>query len=196
MAQYLVHRVVTPDWSTIPAAQLSDTGWLAPCSVAAWAKLCHDGSNLYVRMEAREENIRATLTGPMDQVCEDSCLEFFFALSQDDTRYFNFEFNPLGNSYIAFGRKRETRLRLHPADMEQFHVVPFYTETGWGLIFQIPLAFLQMLVPAFTFTGTAACNFYKCGEQTLTPHYYSWSPMTTENPDFHRRQDFGTLTFE
>ena len=30
-------------------------------------------------------------------------------------------------------------------------------------------------------------NFYKCGDKTAHPHYVSWAPINTPQPDFHRR---------
>ena len=88
------YRVLRGDgahWDNIPRAELKETGWLEPAGVKAWMQLCHDGENLYVRLEAQESPIRATLTGTLDQVCNDSCLEFFFAPVEEDARYFNFE---------------------------------------------------------------------------------------------------------
>ena len=193
---YLVSKVSVPDWSAVPAVELTHTGWLPISSVTARAQLCHDGKNLYVHMEAVEPDIRAVLSDPLDQVCEDSCLEFFLAPITGDTRYFNFEFNPLGNFYMAFGRLRETRSRLLPADQEQFAIKPYYTENGWGITYQIPASFIQMFMPEFSLSGEASCNFYKCGEKTDTPHYLAWSELTCEKPDYHRVQDFGRLIFE
>ncbi|MBR5570284.1 MAG: hypothetical protein IKW10_05250 [Oscillospiraceae bacterium] len=37
-------------------------------------------------------------------------------------------------------------------------------------------------------------NCYKCGDLTPKPHYLSWNPVTSPNPDFHRPQDFGLMT--
>ena len=36
-------------------------------------------------------------------------------------------------------------------------------------------------------------NFYKCGDKTAHPHFLSWSPVSTEKPDFHRPEFFGEL---
>ena len=109
--RYTVSYLPQPDWSRVPAAELRHTGWLEPCAVRAWAQVCHDGENLWVRMEAEEAPVRATLTGKLDQVCDDSCLEFFFAPLAEDKRYFNFEFNPLGTLNLGFGAERPTRVR-------------------------------------------------------------------------------------
>ncbi len=194
--QHHVPYVTAPDWSKVPAVTLEHTGWLSPCPIAAHAQICHDGKNLYIRMEAQEQNIRATLTDPLAQVCNDSCLEFFFAPFASDKRYLNFEVNPLGNMYVGFGAERPTRIRQLVKNTDMFHIKPYTTDGGWGVTYTIPGDFIRMYAPEFRFSAPAACNFYKCGDQTQVPHYLAWSMLTCEIPDFHRRGDFGTLTFD
>ena len=74
MKKYTVIYQDVPDWDKVPAVELGETGWLEPCGIQAQAQACHDGENLWVRMEAEEKVVRATLTGKLDQVCDDSCL--------------------------------------------------------------------------------------------------------------------------
>ena len=194
---YNVVRVNTPDWNVIEKVELVHQPWLEPCDIGAKAQLCHDGENLYVLMEAKVKNIRAELTGALDQVCNDSCMEFFFAPKMDDARYFNFEWNNLCNAYVGFGAERKTRVRQilkNPKDT--FAPVSMDTADGWAIEYRIPLSYIQMYMPEFTFSGEAACNFYKCGDMTEIPHYLAWAPLSSEKPDYHRRWDFGTLVFE
>ena len=194
--EYFVKRVDVLEWTGINRAELVHTGWLEPEPIRAWAQLCHDGENLYVRMEAEETPVRATLTGVLDQVCDDSCLEFFFAPDSGDSRYFNFEFNPLGALNLGFGGSRPTRIRqIVKKPEELFQPNPFRTEKGWGILYRIPEEFIRRYFPTFRLKGECGCNFYKCGDKTQRPHYLSWNPMSTESPDFHRRQDFGILRF-
>lgn len=193
---YTVRSLPRPDWSRVPVAELRHTGWLEPCAVKAWAQACHDGESLWVRMEAEESPVRATLTGKLDQVCDDSCLEFFFAPLAGDERYFNFEFNPLGTLNLGFGARRPTRVRQIVKQPEElFRPEPFRTETGWGIQFRIPAEFIGRYFPGYRFSGAAA-NFYKCGDKTEQVHYLAWAPLSSQTPDYHRRQDFGTLLFE
>lgn len=193
--EYEVLRMDTPRWEAVPAAPLYHAPWLTPNAVRAWAQLCHNEDTLFLRMEAEEPEIRATLTGPLEQVCNDSCLEFFFAPLAGDDRYLNFECNPLGTLYLGFGAERATRVRQIVQDPSVFHIRPYYTEDGWGVTMEIPLSFLRVYFPAATLTGMAAANFYKCGDETVSPHYLAWSPLSCDHPDFHRRQDFGILRF-
>ncbi len=197
MSAYVVKRVEKPDWTEIEAVELVHQPWLEPCDVAAKAQACHDGENLYIRMEAEEKDILATLTGPLDQVCNDSCLEFFFAPKADDIRYFNFELNKLCNAYVGFGGERKTRVRqILKNPQETLAAVSFDTEKGWGIEYRVPASFIQMYMPEFRLEGEAACNFYKCGDKTKIRHYLAWAPLSSEKPDYHRRQDFGRMIFE
>lgn len=197
MKEYLVRRVERPDWSKLEPLELAHTGWLAPNAVKAKAWACHDGDHLYIRMEAEETNLRATLTGRLDQVCDDSCLEFFFAPLGEDRRYFNFEFNPLGTLYLGFGGLRPHRVRQIVKDPDGlFAPEPYLTDGGWGILFRVPARFINTYFPDYTFSGVAGANFYKCGDRTESPHYLAWSPLTAERPDYHRRDDFGLLRFE
>lgn len=194
---YDVVRTAAPDWMAIPAVKLTHQPWLAPCGVAAKAQMCHDGERIYVRMRAWEAPVRATLTGPLEQVCNDSCLEFFFAPDPGDERYLNFEWNPLGTLYLGFGAARGRRVRqIVPDAARKFALTPLRMEQGWGIAFSVPADFVRLYFPGFSLAGEAAGNFYKCGDQTDTPHYLAWAPLTSAAPDFHRRQDFGRLRFE
>ena len=194
---YSVPRMEQPDWALVPVAKLAHQPWLAPCGVEAQAQLCHDGERLYVRMMAKEQVVRATLTVETDMVCEDSCLEFFFAPDPADKRYFNFEWNPLGTLYLGFGAERGSRVRQLVRDRNAlFAPRPFRTADGWGIEFAVPASFIALYFPGFALRGEAAGNFYKCGDRTETPHYLAWAKLSCDHPDYHRRQDFGTLRFE
>lgn len=193
---YSVKRMERLEWSAVPAVELAHTGWLEAGAVEAKAQLCCVGDDLWVRLEAKESPIRATVTAPLEPVCVDSCLEFFLAPWPGDSRYFNFEFNPLGTMILAFGGQVATRVRQVVKNVEQtFLPRPFFTEDGWGIEYRIPAAFLRIYDPSFSFGGEMRGNFYKCGDLTEAPHYLAWSPLSSETPDYHRPQDFGTLKF-
>jgi len=194
---YTIARVKEIDWNRIEAVELVHQKWLEPCDIQAKAQLCHDGENLYVRMEAKEKNIRAQVVSPYEPVCVDSCLEFFFSPMQGDLRYFNFELNPLATVYVGFGKSRTTRARLLLKDFgARFEAKPFETENGWGIEYRIPGEFIREYMPDFAFEGEARCNFYKCGDLTEKEHYLAWAPLASETPDFHRPQDFARIVFE
>ena len=185
-----------PDWNAVQQLETDQILWKPDCGIRAFGQFCHDGSFLFVHLRAKEKEIRAEYTAPLSRVCEDSCLEFFF-MPEGENRYFNFEINPNGCMYIGFGRSREDRAVLYRKDLGQlFGVHTERTSDGWEAYYRIPLSFLRIFLPDFTFTGTLRANVYKCGDLTVQEHYLSWNPVTSETPDFHRPQDFGCMKFE
>lgn len=184
----------TPEWDKVENIELLNAEWTENPEVSASFRIFHDDRSLHVAMDARERDIRAELTGPLDPVHMDSCLEFFLE-PRADGRYFNFEINPLGTLCLGFGRSRVGRLRLVPNDMARFNITPCRREGGWGVTFEVPLDFIRLFFPDFEFVGECRANFYKCGDSTPLPHYLSWSRIESDVPDFHRPQDFGRLIF-
>ena len=185
-----------PDWAAVPELEADRILWKPDCGIRAFGQFCHDPEYLYVHLRAVEQNIRAEYTAPLSPVCQDSCLEFFFMPEKDD-RYFNFEINPNGCLYIGFGHGRADSTVLYRRDMEAlFGIRPLKTPDGWEVYYRIPLSFLQLFQPGFTFTGNLRANVYKCGDLTEHEHYLSWNPVTSGTPDFHRPQDFGIMRFE
>ena len=97
MKTYEVKRISgQPDWESIPVAQIDQYLWSDVRSIIPSAQLAWDEDALYVRLQAIEPHILARFTGTLDEVCKDSCLEFFFC-PQEGERYFNFEVNPNGS---------------------------------------------------------------------------------------------------
>ena len=94
-------------------------------------KLCYDDTALYVFQRAWESDIRAECSAPLSPVHEDSCMEFFFSLT-DDGRYVNFEINPNACMELGFGPNRRERVRLcHKSEQETFRPVCTRTPDGW-----------------------------------------------------------------
>lgn len=88
---------------------------------------------------------------------------------------------------LGFGAERPTRVRqIVKKPEELFRAKPFTTAGGWGIAFQVPFSFVRLYFPEFA-PGESAGNFYKCGDQTPTPHFLAWAPLSSPTPDFHRR---------
>ena len=184
-----------PDWSAVPAISVGCVLWEPDCGVRMAQQLCYDETAFYVRQRAKESAIRAEYTAPLSPVHEDSCMEFFFALGEDD-RYFNFEINPNACFELGFGPNRRNRIRLcHKNEQETFQAQCIRTTDGWTAEYRIPMDFLRLFYPDFRpETGVRfRANCYKCGDLTEHPNYLAWNPITSETPDFHRPQDFGSM---
>ena len=168
-----------------------------PLPISAQAQVCYDDENLYVRLSAVETNIRAELFGLLDQICEDSCLEFFFCPIASDSRYFNIECNPNGCLFLGFGNNVQNLMRLIPENPPIQPVVKRTTD-GWETVYAVPYTFIRQFFPDFSpAPGTQMRgNFYKCGDETVQPHYLCWNPVPMQNCAFHNPARFGILRFE
>ena len=186
------------DWAQLPVAAIDHLLWTPEVGISAAAQICYDENALYVHLSAKEEHIRAENTGLLDQPCEDSCLEFFFSPIPGDDRYFNVEFNPNCCMYLGLGYNVDTLVRLLPEGGAPFNPKATRTEDGWEITYQIPYTFIRQFFPEFSAESgkRIRANFYKCGDETVQPHYFAWNRVTSETPAFHRPCDFGELVFE
>ena len=201
MKNYTIKKVSgQPDWDTVPTLSIDHRNTDDPTDVQAWAQIAYDDERLWVHLRAREVNLRTQESGPLARAWEDSCLEFFFCPIPGDSRYFNIELTPTGAMFLGVGSGcTGERIRLLPADRQTlFDIRPALCPDGWELFYSVPYSFIRRLFPDFAVTGgmEMRANCYKCGDCTVQPHYLAWNPPTSENPDFHRPQDFGALIFE
>ena len=186
------------DWKALPSLPIDHLLWCEDAGVQAFAQLCYDEEALYIHLYAKEADIRAEESGPLCQPCEDSCLEFFFCPIPGDPRYLNIEFNSTCCMYLGVCTDHFNINRIVFEGKNLFEPVANRTEDGWEITYKVPVSFVRNFFPEFapaSGKGITA-NFYKCGDQTVKPHYMSWNLVDTADPDFHLSQFFGELTFE
>ena len=71
-------------------------------------------------------------------------------------------------------------------------------DDGWWLAAGVPFAAIAELAQAPVAPGSGTGwggNFYRCGGRT-EPQCACWNPIQWQQPDYHRPEFFGTLTFE
>ncbi len=187
----------TPDWGKLPVIAIDTKTKPCAAEVRASAQICYDDTALYLHLSAEETDVRAEVTDPMGQTCEDSCLEFFFRPDPDDMRYFNIEFNLNCCPFIGFGSCFEDLIRLHPLT-DRFSPCAKKTGNGWEIAYSVPFSFIREFFPAFSPNSgkVIRANFYKCGDKTAVPHYYSWEMPANRPHGFHCPECFGVLEFE
>lgn len=165
-----------------------------------WIGCSH--SELILHYEVAEDRVRAEFGKTGDPVYRDSCVEFF--INPGDDSYFNFETNAVGTRYAARGHNREDTIPFSMAINElvrrkaSLGLKPFGEREGdvsWSLTLGIPLKFFAGTELADPFGKSFKGNFYKCGDDSKVPHYVTWNPIGTIQPDFHRPEYFGTITF-
>lgn len=199
MKSYIItQKAEALDWNLVPALQLNECLWLPDAGISAQAQLCYDAEAIYVRLSAREANIRAEVKDVTGAPCEDSCLEFFFCPMPEGKTYMNIEFNPNCCMYMGIGTNRYDMIRLLPEKENLLEAAASRTEDGWEITYRIETAFLRRFFPEFKAESGAMMrgNFYKCGDCTVQEHYYSWNPVELADPEFHCSEFFGKLYFE
>ncbi|MEN8117646.1 MAG: carbohydrate-binding family 9-like protein [Bacteroidota bacterium] len=166
-------------------------------------RIGHTGNEIWLKYYVNEKHILAQATETHGEVYKDSTVEFF--ISFDGKNYYNCEFNCIGTIHLKHGPDRHDRTPVDPAIVEKIEIKsslgnqPFEEKTGdfeWEMMIRIP-------VESFAFDNIksfdglkATANFYKCGDETSEPHFVTWNPVGTENPDYHRPEFFGKVQFE
>lgn len=168
--------------------------------VTAQGQICYDDEAIYVRLSAVESEIRAEYTGLLDEISEDSCLEFFLSPmgSRGDKRYINLECNLNGAMYLGFGSGLDTLMRLVP-EMPCIEPKAQRTADGWEITFTIPHDFVRRFFPEYAPASgfSIRANCYKCGDKTSRPHYLSWNPVIKlPQASFHNPELFGIMHFQ
>lgn len=194
----ILRKTDTLDWSQVPEINIEQPCHTGFVDISARGQLCYDDNALYVKLSAKEANIRAEYNGLLDAPCEDSCLEFFFSPIYGDDRYFNIEYNPNCCIYLGIGSSVNDLVRLIPEEGFPFNPKVNRLSDGWEITYEVPFSFIRRFFPDFSpVSGSKMkANFYKCGDLTVQEHYFSWNKITGDVISFHRPCDFGLLTFE
>ncbi|MCM1300295.1 MAG: carbohydrate-binding family 9-like protein [Alistipes senegalensis] len=172
-------------------------------------RMFHTGDRLFLRFEVAERYTAARVVEDNGEVWTDSCVEFFFAPdgpAQDDgTGYYNFETTCIGRMLLAYRRSRSEGVVRASAETlasvrrtSTLPDAPFEEREGdnrWTLTLAIPPQVL--FCHAFdSWDGLRGrMNLYKCGDNLSHPHFLSWRPIDTPQPDFHRPEFFGEVEF-
>ncbi|MFH6602800.1 carbohydrate-binding family 9-like protein [Maribacter algicola] len=168
-------------------------------------RIAHHDNQIWLKYYVNEKSILAEVTETNGGVSNDSCVEFFFD-PQANGNYYNFEFNCVGVTHLAYGPGRAGRTFVDPGIIEKEIKVnstlgnrPFIEKSGnhtWEMTIIIPATSLVRDKHIRLKGLSAKANFYKCGNKTAEAHYISWNPVGTDSPDFHRPEFFGQVIFE
>lgn len=168
-------------------------------------RIGHANNEIWIVFYVREKHILAQRTNTNSSTHKDSCVEFFID-PRKDGNYYNFEFNAIGTTHLAYGPSIQKRKFIDPAMIDS--LIRTHSSLGtesidlqngnqsWDLTVVIPAEIL-IHENTKTVSGLSAnANFYKCGDETIEPHYLSWNPVLVERPSFHQPRYFGRLVFE
>ena len=155
--------------------------------------------NLYIRYFVKGNSLKALYETDGSPVYQDSCVEFFMK-RVNDPNYYNFEFNCIGTCDAARRTSRDIKTSLSQEEYKSIIRLPSVRRRAfeeikgihtWNLIVVIPLK-LMGLDPS-NLPEKILGNFYKCANETMNPHFVSWSPIDLPEPNFHCPEFFGEI---
>lgn len=165
--------------------------------------LAHTGDSILIHYRVVEKTSRAAAREDLGKVWEDSCVEFFSSPA-DDGLYYNLECNCIGKVLLCCGADRHVRV---PAPTDVLSRIQRWSSLGnepfaetaagpWEVCLIVPAEFyFNHKIKSLDGLQIKA-NFYKCGDLLQTPHFLSYAPIDTPNPDFHRPEFFVPVAFE
>lgn len=193
------------DAGGVPFQPLACVNWpqAYPYKPQVAFRLAHTGSHLLVHYRVEEDSV-AAVADDMGRVWEDSCCELFVAPAPDG-RYYNLETNCAGHVLLCCGLDRSAREGIDSARLQtigrwsSLGSACFAERPGpvaWQMALLVPVtAFFRHDIGALS-GQTWRANVYKCGDKLRRPHFVSWASIDTPEPDFHRPEFFGEITFE
>lgn len=192
-------------FSAVEAWAIASCNWPAafPYAPQVTFRMFHTGEWLMLRFDVAERYTAALVTEDNGEVWTDSCVEFFIA--PDGNGYYNFEATSIGRLLLAHRTAREEHV-VHAAPEVLAKVMrtttlpdePFAEREGdnrWSLTLAIPPEALFRHALKRWDGADARINLFKCGDRLSHPHFLSWQPVRTENPDFHRPEFFAGVHF-
>lgn len=184
-----------------------------PIRPLTYFRALYDAENIYVRFDVMDTFVKVVSTHLNDNVCMDSCVEFFIQPKPGPT-YFNFEINAGGTMLLykmvdpTFVRRngKKTFKDFSPVPEELAKTVeihhsmpkqvlsPIQEPVAWTVAYKIPLSlFKECLGSCSIKHGTTwRGNFFKCGG---SKHFGMWSDVG-KPLNFHQPDKFGEIIFK
>lgn len=165
--------------------------------------VAHTATHIYIDFFVRCNYLRAANYLPNTPVGDDSSVEILLKTDPDTQSYWSFAFNCIGTVNAAYCDPDGIRQPLPEKEIR--HLVryascgkrPFEEIQGlftWNILVEIPLNMigLKWNGQAITLSG----NVCKCASATSQPHFISWSPILTPEPDFNRPEFFAPIILD
>lgn len=164
--------------------------------------VAHSDEAIYLDYFVRCNYLRAINSENNTPVWEDSSVSFFIRPMADGD-YWNFDINCIGAINAA---RRITRRPVERLSDDEIASIKRYTSCGdkpfreveglftWNVMMRIPLSLIGV-----TYTGTPILmkgNLCKCATGTSQPHFLTWNPIYSSEPEFHSPESFGDIILE
>lgn len=180
----------------VEKAMIESYRWGGDYRPEAYAQLIYViDKGFALKMTCIEPDPKTVYTKYNDPVYKDSCLEFFVSFNNKSKLYMNFEMNSAGAYLSAVRETKPDKTPIHRIlgkdDMPTVEVVKNKSQWSVKVFFSLDviekLFGVRNFAPGYVFHG----NFYKCGDETASPHFGAWQPIDSDKPNFHRPDCFG-----
>ncbi|WP_198170107.1 carbohydrate-binding family 9-like protein [Mucilaginibacter arboris] len=163
-------------------------------------RIGHNNTCIFLKFTVMEDHLRMVYNQINDPVYKDSCVEFFIGI-ENDSNYYNLEFNCAGTCSVGYGSNKFDRKEL-PSDI----IANIATQTKlwrlngdfsycWEITLMIPVT-IFIHHPDVNLNGLdCRVNFFKCGDDLPQPHFLAWNKVGSEKPNFHLSEFFGKALF-
>ena len=191
---------------TLPANEIGEANWAEqyPSKPDVSFRIAHNGKNLILRYDVKENEILAQVENDNGDVWTDSCVEMFLAF--DSEHYYNLECNCIGSILLRyqdnerklmhyFTPQRLSGIKRYPS-LERKKKEKQQGDFQWSVLLIIPhTTFKESKLIDFDEINLKG-NFYKCGDNLTQPHFLSWNKIDWPKPNFHLSQFFGEICCE
>ncbi len=176
-----------------------DWGKQFPYHPLTTVSLIHTSDKLYIDFFVRSNYLRAVNYLPNSPVCEDSSVGVYIQPSPLKPEYYSLMFNCIGTINAVYGTPGHKTM-LGSDFLSKISVYascgnrPFQELEGlfsWNVVVGIP--FKEIGIEYAEEPVTIKGNFYKCASGTAQPHFISWRPIDTPEPDFDIPESFGNI---
>ena len=176
---------------------LDKTNWgFTDYQPEVYAVVEYDQSGFDVDFVTKEANPLREKTNHFDDVCEDSCVEFFVNFDPENSnKYINFEVNANGVMQASLRVDRYDYQHLTIPDIESLGITVDIREDEWEVKYHVSTDLIKKYYPKFDINTCKYVigNMQKCGDKQKAIHYMSLFTIACENPDFHRPEYFDKI---
>lgn len=172
-------------------------------------RMAYSATEIYLQYRVKEHCVKAVYGEDAGSApYKDSCVEFFCVPDDEFNAYYNLELNCIAKGTFAGGQLRTERTKFGDDVLSQIRrhstlgSEAFGIKESEGEDFEYTIT-VALPVKLFSLSNvkplkgrTIKANFYKCGDDMPQPHYFSWNPIKTERPNFHKPEFFGNVHFE
>ena len=192
------------DWAVAPSVgSFVFPWWTSGDKEQTEVKLLWNDTYLYIAIIVQDTYIWADHNDTNSWTYLDDAVEFFWNPNPEAGNiYYFFEMNCAGNLlcvYDYYGNdflKNKAMVPRIATNVSGTVNKDSDRDTGWTLEIAIRFSdYTELSKRTAPLPGdTWRVNLNRCGGKT-NPQYSQWSPSQTENPNFHRPEDFGRLFF-